>query len=75
MKNIYEEKKDSPTEKCAKEVNRHFTKEDHEIGNIHMKRYSTSFIISELESKTTMVYYFTHTRIWKAKEVKQRMEC
>lgn len=50
--------KDIPTETWAREMNRYFTKENNEIGNIHhMKRCSISLIIRELKSKTILIYY------------------
>lgn len=69
------EKLNNPIRKWAKYMKRYFTEEDAKMAAKHMKKFSKSLVIREMQIETTETYFHVPIRITKLKSCENTRCC
>jgi hypothetical protein len=67
LKNLITKKPNIPIKKWGKELNQDFTTEESQMAENHLKKYSKSLVIKEMQTKTTLRFHLTPIRMAKIK--------
>jgi hypothetical protein len=74
ISNIYKEltkvdsrKSNNPIKKWGSELNKEFSPEEYRMAEEHLKKFSASLIIREMQIKATLRFHFTPVRMAKIK--------
>jgi hypothetical protein len=67
LKKLDSRKSNNPIKKWGTELNKEFSSEEYRMAEKHLKKYSTSLIIREMQIKITLRFHLIQVRMAKIK--------